>query len=140
VLGSIEDLAVRLHRDPMKRQGRTSTVASKPLERVAVQFGDGDPSMEREPFGEDTQTARALHRWLCPLRLRLQVLREQVHPVCSFVLLRRRSELLEQAGDQATGYPFQIRHSGRRERVELNISVGSLGKYPVRYQRVEVKV
>ena len=68
------------------------------------------------------------------------ILGEQVHLGCSFGLLRLRSEFFEQAGDEATGYPFQIRHSGRRERVELNISVGSLGKYPVRYQRVEVKV
>ena len=81
--GSIEDLAVHPPRSD-EATGRTSTVASKPLERVAVQFGDGD-SMEQNRFGEDTQTARALHRWLCPLRLRLQALREQVHPVCSFV-------------------------------------------------------
>ena len=37
--------------------------------------------MKRDPFGEDTQAARALHRWCSSVRLRMHVLREQVHPV-----------------------------------------------------------
>jgi hypothetical protein len=46
VLGSIEDLAVWLHGDPMKRQGRTSAVASEPFKGVAIQLRDGNPSMK----------------------------------------------------------------------------------------------
>jgi hypothetical protein len=72
--------------------------------------------------------------------LGLQVLIEQVHPVCVFRLPRLLRKLFEQAGDEPLSQLLEIGHSGRREWVEPNVSLGILKENSVGHESIEVKV